>query len=483
MPVFSLLVLSLYLVVQPLPKNIIVRGEVLSLENGAPVARGSMVFLRAGQRHLNVRVVDGKFESEMPAGEGYRLILRAPGFAEIRRNSLGVYPDMQPLTFRLKPLLPIQGLIVDAEGKGIAQARVAFALDPEGKEVLLSVSSREDGSFGMGVANGPGEYFLRIFHSLYQDPEAVSFSLPLTGDLTIELKARDRGELGSISGELRLPGESTQAGARILLVGSGHPDYRTVEVNELGEFYFDDVVPGRYSVELMKSDLFNIHETRKRVDVVAGENARVLIAFAASESVLGLVVNRSGDPIKNVRVSLESGYSETYALAQTQEEILAMERRAKRPLAHHSTQTDDEGAFRFAAVEAGPYLLRARPLDGSNYPEKLQSIEIPIPDRLVVELEEGVTLRAVLLDHDGNVISRFSFGYSLFEAAGSGNSMNVSSVDGLFVVPGLRQATYDIRVHLFDGRKANAYLDLNRGSNISLQMPKAPDGELLVTYH
>ena len=96
---------------------------------------------------------------------------------------------------------------------------------------------------------------------------------------------------------------------------------------------------------------------------------------------------------------------------------------------------------------------------------------------------EAAEIHAVLVDGEGDVVTRFHYQLGPYEAKGSGLSASVNSLEGLVVIRGLDPAmTYRLEVQLVDGRNGEALIDPNLGRKILLKLPPPGQKELRLQY-
>ncbi len=459
-------------------KSVTLTGAAVNAEDGSGVPRGTLSLFGVAGGVYNLRIKEGKFSGEIPAGDGYRLQTWAPGFAEFRLNNVSVYPGMAPLKLTFLPTRPVTGQVVDEQGRGIPQARVGLAFDAEGTPIRMGVMANEEGLFRMDFASDPRVFYLVVSKGGYQSPAPIPFDYPTQDALVIELRAKPVAEIGSIVGVATMGGKPLQ-GLDLDLTRPDGLEYQRSEIDSEGGFHFPKLNPGEYSLRLLRRDRNHTELATRDVTVSAGGPTRVEFALAAGVEVSGVVSDTTGRPVRNAVLTLDAGMTESRPLADTPAEREALRRRSLREPVSHNAISDDEGRFDFVAVEPGSYRLsvHSRP-----YLDQEMSVEVPWDENPRVVLERGLSMRAVLLDRDGQVIKSFHYSIGRASGEGRGESGPVVSGQGLFVVSGLRPAIYSFSVYLPDGRAAEGFIDLGLGEDVVLRMPSNDGDELTIRY-
>lgn len=459
-------------------KLVTLTGRAVNSEDGSGVPRGTISIFGRFDGVYNLRIKEGRFSGELPAADGYRLQIWAPGFAEYQLNNVSVYPGMEPLLLKLLPTRAVTGRVADPEGKGIPKVSVGLALDPDGRKVPMGVITNEEGFFRMDFASEPKVFYLVTEKGGYEPVPPVPFEYPAHGDIVIVLTPLSYQEIGSIVGVATMGGTPLE-GFEVDLTRSGIMAYQRCQIDSSGEFHFLDLNPGEYKLGLRRNDRNHTKLEGRTVNVTPGEPIRVVFDLPQGETVSGVVVNLAGEPLLNSSVSLDAGTTESEPLADTPAEWEAMRRRGLRKLVSYHSTTDKDGRFDLLGVEPGPYRLRVA---SRSYLVLTMSVEVPT-DALRIVLEPGLSLRGVLVDQDGQVVTSFHYSMdALMPSDGGGGSGPVASAQGLFLIQGLRPTLYSFEVYLDDGRAAKCTIDLSLGENILFQMPGKEGDELAVRY-
>jgi protocatechuate 3,4-dioxygenase beta subunit len=283
-------------------------------------------------------------------------------------------------------------------------------------------------------------------------------------------------------------------------VGSGFDTPRTTAPDAGGQFRFQNIPPGEYSLMgeargyLRLAEFTNWQPRRSGtvLSLAAGQKlSGIVLRLVPSAAVSGRIVDEDGDPLKSVQVQL---WRITYFPG----------RRALTTANAERSSTDDRGVYRVAGITPGKYYLSAAPSgDVPNwppddaryvqafYPGTLDpAVAAPIDVAPGAELENiGFKLSKVQTVHvGGRVLSAAAADVSLSpESIVSNSHYSTSSIlpDGRFDFDGVLPGTYNLLVRIREGEHRGwAYrpltvgptgvdgltLSLNPGASITFRM-------------
>ena len=447
---------------------VLVQGSVGAAESQEPVPGGTVTLTRGGEsKPWNARLQDGHFAIEVPAGEGYRINLWAPGFHRFRSRDLTVYDGMPPLDIRLRRMLQLEGQVVDRHGNPVQGANISLFSDGEPQG---SVMTTPDGRFRMVPTLPEGIHEIRVTHLLFDDAEAFEIGYPPEAHVEIVLYPRGRDQAGWILGVVKGPGSQILPDVVIRLsAGASGPFQGTSRSDQNGRYSFDSLEPGPYALRFSHQAYSNSTGHSREVAVGPGEAVTVNFQFQGSESLAGVVIDDRSEALAGALVML-----------QTMAESTA---RASDPTLVHGfyeSTTDEQGMFEFRGIEPGPYELVIRTLD-RKFQERRVTVRIPEDNALVLDLEPGRTLQALIFDAKGEAVTEF--GLSLRATSGEGGSFaqHFELLDRPAAVSGLQSAEYVVTISLADETSYSGLVDLGRGSSVALQIPES--GEHLIVHY
>jgi hypothetical protein len=277
-----------------------VTGRAVNASTGAPLKNAQVwleVFtrIRRGNELPSVPVVatdaDGRFTiTNVPPGQ-YLLFARRGGYLKDGGQTpfaLAPRETRRDVVVQLAPQSLIAGRVVDEGGEAVPGAKVSvrrFAWIA-GRRQLAEVCSCEaqaDGSFVVGKLS-PRRYYLSASHADPAIPVDVTAGSEVRG---IVLRARSlRGF--RVRGRVVNAATGEPAGNLLVRYGAAPP----ASANALGEFVFDSVLPGTYSLETDHPAFFasaSFTVTSADLDDVVlrgGKGAEITVAGAAGQVAL-----------------------------------------------------------------------------------------------------------------------------------------------------------------------------------------------------
>ena len=281
----------------------------------------------------------------------YHVTAHAAGYAPaVQQVYVAPAPDVTRLTLLLARGAPLSGKVVDEAGTPVKGARVEANMEayhPTG----AAVTTGEAGTFTI-PALAAGTYNLAVAH-----PEmAPVMSRPITLDglaprsgVVITLKAG-----GEITGTVLLAGGGGAGGAVVHLaahkywLGRGVPRKQVV-CDDGGKFHTRGLMRAELS-------LVAVHplatSSEVRVDLVRARKAQLTITLDRDQSISGVVVDPSGQPVAQAQVTGES----------TRRKMSAVLYKAQA-----RAFTDMGGQFELHGLKAGGYRLYAHMPGQSHY--------------------------------------------------------------------------------------------------------------------
>jgi protocatechuate 3,4-dioxygenase beta subunit len=280
----------------------------------------------------------------------------ASGFAPKERQSVAIRPDAENcVDFELPEGLSIRGMVVDAEGRPIAKARVdavpVGATDPE----VVSAETDATGRFEvLGLVAGP-YHMIALADSFGRDERKpvqagakdARFVLRRNASIAVRALGRD-GPLAQWTALLRAYDAARDTigpapTARLWRVAPGDL--------EDGWFRIPDVGPGTWVVELEADG----HARTFSPPVVVARDAAdpaVEVALQVGGTLTGRVLGHGDEPVPGVRVESLPDLPQAGLLAEM---VGAMRPHRYTYLA---TQTGPDGAFSLPHLLTGSYRIR-----------------------------------------------------------------------------------------------------------------------------
>lgn len=453
--------------------EVVFRGRVLSTRDRSPIEHGWVQVSEPGSgRAWTTQVHNGFFSLKVPSGREYLLVIQAPGFNGFRSRELSVFPGMGPHSFLLEPFVTLKGRVLDPEGRGLAGAMVAVL--GAGGRFRESFRTDKNGGFLINLSTGDelptGGLSLRVSHLGFESVGPISVFPPLDVPLEVTMDPPDPGSVGSVTGRVTGPQGRPLEGAIVMLRCRRSAElFERLQTDPRGRYRLDTIPPGKCVLEFHASGFSQSTLNSTPIQVEAGRNLQVNFQFLGKEVLEGVVKDDAGNLLAGVDLFLDNS---------AEAESLQPPRR----FGSYSVHTEKEGNFQFSGIEAGRYRLIVRK-SGSEFQEKRLSLEVPTPEPVVITLEQGVTLRAVVVDSGNRPLTDFAYEIHSVEENGSGFSRRVILLnDFSFTIPGLKAESYQITIVPRDGRRHRGIVDLNRGTSVLLHIPPPPELDLVVGY-
>lgn len=363
---------------------------------------------------------------------------------EPREVTLPEGQDLEDLRIELPAVGQVRGQVRDAQGKGVARARVRLVAS--GRRTP-AITTADDGSFHLPEVE-PGEY------RAVASRDDVTLRAPGTGDddvqgvrLTVRADAVETVTLTVESGSGKISGVVRDAGGGPLTdafveatresesaaAGSGpnrrawfsHND-RPILTDADGRFVADSLLPGKYSVRAFRRG--GGEATAEHVAL----GSDLVLTIAETGRLAGTVALEGGGAPQEFTASVED---------------------AKTGYRRSDTFFRTGGAWSFAELPQGDYKLSV------SAPEGTRTLDVSLASGeersgLRVELAGKVTVRGTVVDLEGAPIPgvevRISSGRSFRFGGDEGDNKHVSDAAGRFEVA--RAPVGAVRIDVSPGR-------------------------------
>ncbi len=385
----------------------------------------------------------------------------------MRVRGLTVLEGMPGLDVALQKIQSLEGRVVDPQGKPVPGASVSLLA---GQELRETVRSMADGRFRVGLTMAQGSYRIRATHPRFGDSGFQEIWFPPDRPVQIVLGAGERVRKGRISGTVRDAYGRPLSSAVVRLAGlSGAPLRPPMRTDRSGRFRFDSIHEG--SCRLLFSHPAHSSSSGHSIQVELGSEgvARVDFRFRGTESLTGLVLDALSEPVAGAHLVLQNMADSGSSSGQ-----------ATRSQHLYESISGDDGTFRFQGIEAGSYELQIDTLD-RRFQERRVAVRLPEDNELVIDLEPGLVLRALVFDAAGDVLNEVEL--SIRKASGEGGSFarRYELLEGPLSVNGLDAVEYIVTISTDDGSRYSGSVDLGGGTTVTLQIPEG--GDQLIVHH
>ncbi len=409
-------------VVLTLSRLATIKGRVVDASTREPVARAVV----QGRRPVTTGE-DGRFELELPARGRHSLRTRARGYLE---DQVEVVADVTgPVTVALVAASSLEGRVVDGDGLPVAGAEVSI-LPGEGASeddrILRALTrgtrarlgdrglTRADGSFRVTRIRPGSNYDIEVraqgFATASRELPDLRPRVPVTG-VTIEL---DRG-FGA-SGVVVDAGGRPVSGAEVVFrpAASGADDpfqvvlqapAATVVSSGDGRFAASGLAAAAYDVTASRPGF--APTTVKRVEFGAGKADAGRLVLEPGVTVDGVVVDAAGQPVPDVRISVDAADDRAAALHRTMTG------------AEPDAVTGPDGRFVVRDRRRGERVNVTAKREG--YAEKtVPSIALPPDGPVKLALDASSRVSGRVLDPDGRPVAGALVSAGRERRAGSG---------------------------------------------------------------
>ena len=420
------------------------RETAVTLEPAAPGGMGMMRVMRGGDGAPAFNAVsddDGRFELRGISAGTYDVEARRAGFATHKLRAVEIEEQDEPLdlgTLTLEPGEAVQGIVLDDDGQpveGVAVRRqesggMAFMMAGPGHEQPEPPDAVTDptGWFRIDDLAAEGRYSLAFQRRGFVDESVRQVELPQSEPLEVVMTPAS-----DVAGTVVDPEGEPIAGAQVNLARS-----RTMEMGGAvmqmmmmtsdstdgeGRFEFEDQEPGRISLSAVAPGWQQVK--RDDIEVPKGEDLENLeLPLPVGAIVQGRVTGPDGTPAIGASVS------------QVGEAVPMHD-----PM--QGVRADGDGYYRLDGLAPGPTSLQARHPD---WPRGVKDVEIEEGlNNVDLELEGGHEVSGRVSDLSGILVAGATV--RLIPAGRSwGGPAARSGFDGSFLIPGVQDGDYGIRV-------------------------------------
>lgn len=342
---------------------------------------------------------DGRFEFPHAVHAAFSLEVSAEGYARtVHEHNLYIDGDVPALdvTVTLLEVVPLEGLLLDRQtGEPLANEDVVAHpfLATHGRGLART---DRDGRFRFEDLS-PGRY------NIWADPVGHSRGGTVVDaegwGSEVQLKLMRAGTLrGQVLDPDGFPVRSFDAqlvkhGTR-QMPGSPVGRHQRVKGNADGDFRFEDLEPGLYSVEVWSKGYAYTQTKESMVKVRRGQDVSgFIVRMQRGAGLVGQVLNDLGQPVAGARVSLH---------ANNMSEVDFIRSSDVQPRWMARTYTDREGWYQLDDITARAYQLQ---VDHSAYPvSRLNDVEAEagvLLELSPIELPRPCTLQGVAVDGSG----------------------------------------------------------------------------------
>lgn len=404
-----------------------VRGTVRDSQ-GRPVPEAEVSFWMGTQRPgagwSSVKTgPDGTYLLGPVAPGRHRLKAEAPRFLDMEPEEHEV-DGTTPVDFELKEAAVVEGRVVDAEGRPVADARLMLRrkedrsggmydeeryVREEAEELGAAAVSKEDGSFIISP-HRPGPWHLKAIHEDHL-PAGLAVSAPQQG-IRLVLAAG-----AVVSGAVVDAQGAPVPQASVFLVpedkGADGWHQKRMEADAQGRFTLRGVAEGTYSAV---AQVFGMQARRSEVRTVQVRGStpvHLQLQFSGGLGLSGQVVDTEGKPIAGATVVARATPDESQEVSHP-----ALERSTS------LTKADEEGRFTLRHLEAGTWKLSARHEgyisagDAADRGDDSVRVEAGAADVRLV-LKQLAAVRGRVAREDGSPVTRFTLnGRTLTDSEG-----------------------------------------------------------------
>ncbi|MCP3136924.1 carboxypeptidase regulatory-like domain-containing protein [Pyxidicoccus xibeiensis] len=455
-----------------------VEGLVLD-EAGQPVT-GAVVSTYPGEDAPTaedaITGADGRFRLGPLVPGAHSFSVDADGFLALEPEDVEVSASGPPLVFTLERAVVLAGIVIDTEGRPLAdvdveamkagrptrrrrnvrrhlpnhhaplifhQGRSAVEEEeppPLEEEVDLSddarsTSSDEDGRFLFELPE-PGRYVITAGGGSHLFTKAEADAPTTEVRLVVRTGAKVEGTVVDARGAPLF-----QVRITLKLPSDGEDDERLVMSDEQGHFSLEGLPPGGHTLQAVLDRGGTLHRTSHAFSVSGAEPVEVSLRLDTGHSVSGVVVDEHGRPVEAAEVR-------AYTLQQQPED-----RDGHRP---STATTGPDGRFTVDALVEGPCVLSAskngytfdEPELGKGQARPGVVTRAGAGDVRLVLLYQGY-LRGRVVREDGTPVSPFTINQLSFRDPGGAFELpmdNPGSMELRFDAPGLTRAVLDVKV-------------------------------------
>ncbi|UCF66447.1 MAG: carboxypeptidase regulatory-like domain-containing protein, partial [Acidobacteriota bacterium] len=339
----------------------------------------------------------------------------APGYLTAR-PSRGTDPTSaagRGPSVALEPAAVIEGLVVDGDGRPVADADVSISIKrPDTGEIRITIGEPSlapsdrtgaDGRFRLSPVDPDNNYELRVRAAgfaveerlisglaPYETRDGVRVVLE-TGTSVVGVVVTDAEELPVADADVTLTPAVPGRMPRISTHEAG-PKVRFEAITDAdGAFAVADLAPGRYDVEVSRRGFAKLLQRAADVPEGVAQVDLGTLRLAPGEVVEGFVANPQGEPLEGVMVSVSKPGGM----------MISMPGMAR---GEPDARTGPDGWFVVDRLQAGEQINLT--VDRPGYVEqRLGGIKPPLDQPLHLELDLSSTLSGIVLDPEGEPLA------------------------------------------------------------------------------
>jgi len=413
-----------------------VEGTVLDATSGQPVPYVDVVFRGAGIEQVENSGADGRYRTLLPPGT-YEVrgigddVIGTPGpRLRVRGGEQAI-----PYDVRVNRRARVRGRVVDAKGRGVPGADVRLAPVTKLQKTMVNYGDVT----AYATTDTTGAFTLAVM------PANTIYIEALEGDRRghVSVEGIEAGEVKrgavitlfggtGVSGTVVAADGAPASGAVVHLATEDGPFRRESETtsDSRGRFELRDVLPGTAWIEARKPGF--AASAPSQIEIEPGERHKVQLALQHPLVIAGHVIDPFGKPVAGARVRAGRRNTRVGSL---------------------ETYTDDDGRYRFDAVDSGPYWVGAyKP--GYAIGE-FRTISPPLTD-LELRLPQNGRLSGRVVDQGGRPIQAFEVVVEKHTRVGQKRTRHLkkrtrhSDPNGTFELHPLEPGDYELRVVVKD---------------------------------
>lgn len=435
--------------------------EVTATWDDAPAA-GVLVTLRWATRE-HAYLVREQLHTDAEGRVTFRDV--PPGKWSLRsdrgdRASIEVVPGTQEVPFELEVGVAVRGVVRAPDGAAVAGASVWLQTrhtDWTGGRVLASTDA--DGRFSLEHVPphvSLGALAQGFAQSRLVDLDTVDTSSP-PAEVTLQLHANGGGLRGVVVDERGRPVPGARVGAgkntRFLDMRGDRViekwSVRSTLTDDQGRYALIGLPAGEQPIACSKQG-FGVW--RSTCEVAAGVDVEVDVTLQRAGTIFGTVTRAQGAPFSGALVRAYDKEPGTSFLAGGQIDWDEM-------FGHFATVADERGRYELPDVTAGEVHVFVQPggrylIDGPVVHQRA-ALVVPAGGRVEwsPEVTEGRVLEGLVLYRDGHPMQHVFV--TLSDEATGAQRVQTNDRDGVFRFVNLDDATYSVRVQMWDAPKGS----------------------------
>lgn len=378
---------------------------------------------------------DGSFVLEGLKPGRWKIGARARGHVSASAPDTDVPLETEPLVLALQRTSSLTGVVVDALGERVAKAEINVDV---GQRDLFTMTDVNRST----TANSKGEFKLRsapsgLIKLVAQHPQfarSAPLELNVAPGSTLEGLRIVLSAGGRLKGRIHPSRLADDVTWRVWINAVEGQGYQSTRSDARGEFEFERIAPGEYSVQANRSADGEAQEgaaavrnaLSAKVTISEGVTAEVLLGAPTGESIVARGrVSMAGRPLEGARVE------------------------ARRDEFEVSTRSAADGSYAVVLEGAGEYSFTARLSQGGVF--QRQTASAVSGGELVVDFEfPGGRLGGRVVDRRGELVPNAQVRARRVDAPAQPVSSGVGSVEtsatGEFAFEGLAAGTYSVSV-------------------------------------